>query len=199
VLAAVFGGVAFGLAETLRRPAGQVLLAARILGELEQADAVASVERVGGRSLRARCGPLGSEASLITLSDGARLLVRSERVRILRRGLLRGDTLAATVDLAGCPRLLGALLGRRLVHAFTEGRLVRLRLGERDARPAYRLWLTVRPPWLVLEVSRGTLVPVAVRFLSRRLVGVAAIRSIAPSAGGPRRRPRRASFAGLKS
>ena len=86
VLAAVFGGVAFGLAETLRRPAGQVLLAARILGELEPADAVASVERVGGRSLRARCGPLGSEASLITLSDGARLLVRSERVRILREG-----------------------------------------------------------------------------------------------------------------
>jgi hypothetical protein len=187
VLAAGAGGLAFASTAILPEPSQQVRIATQALGEVVSAHAVASVERIGGRRLEARCVPDGRRASLVVLSDGTKLIVTGIGNG---RPVLRGppgstrQQLEVSAELAGCPRVLGQLLARRVVRAFLHGsgRMIDYHPRRFGIPAGYAIQLTERKPRIVLDVRTHTFEPFSIRILGSAPGAVAAIRELVPIA-----------------
>lgn len=162
--AVAVAAAAFGLQTSLGRPPRPVVLAARAVGEIEQAQVVRTVERLGpGRTLSAVCSSSG-RTSLVSVGDGALLAVRGVRVHALGGIPSRRFHAVVEADLAGCPRLLGLLLQQRVRRALARGDAEHLLVPvRRGSRQAYRIVLTPGPLQVDLEIDRRTLEPLGVR------------------------------------
>jgi hypothetical protein len=152
----------------LPRPSVADHLALKVLSRLEQTRIAGSVIHFHGATVRARCVALPHHRELVSLGDDLRILVRATHVRALtpmrvltsarRRGLL-----AAEADLAG-PR---ALYVRELIgREATRDVVVRV-IGRSPLTSMYLVRLSGAGPRVNLFVSRRTLRPVAVEYLSR--------------------------------
>jgi hypothetical protein len=180
-LATGAGAVAFVLTSTLPRPALQVRLAAAAVGEVDPSAVVASSERIGDVRLRARCAPVGARSSLVVFGDGKRLhLAGAGRALIPRIVGPSRSLLETAAELAGCPRILGRLLARRVEQVFLHGggRLIRYHRGRLGVPADYSIRLTARRPWIVLDLYRRTFEPYAVEVLGARPGGVSVIHEV---------------------
>jgi hypothetical protein len=179
--AAALAAGAFGLVATLERPSADAVLGTRILRALQHHRGFRSVVSIApGTALTGTCRSVSQGRSLVTLSNGERLLVVGERVRALDSSL-SGYGLLAAADLAGCPKLLGLLLRRRVLHSFMEGQTWSSpRPGRYNGRSVYVIPLKRRRPSVKLLIDQRTLAPLAVVFSSPALRGLSAIRSSLP-------------------
>jgi hypothetical protein len=146
---------------TLPRPNRKQRLVARVLSVLHRSRATSAVASIARRRFTARCRILAAGKELVVTSDGARLLVDATRVKPLA-GSRRPAAIRAHAYLAGCPRLLGRMLRRRLLR----GRPVYV--GHRGA--GYELLLADAPAVVVLVVS-PTFTPVEIRYRAGRTRG----------------------------
>ncbi len=176
-LAGLLAAGAFALQMTLQSPTAGDTLAVRVITRLEQIRSVRSDESLSWlKSVKAICTSHETNERVL-LSDGRRLLVAGTRVW-LTGGLWRRPLLvAAEADLAGCPQLLADKLNARLL----AGKQVIEAPIRINGRRAYRLRVSNQPPIIELIVSPATLMPLAIRFSSRRLSGHSRLLSVALS------------------
>ena len=180
-IALVITGGAFALlAVGLPRPSEDERLALRVLAELRSPSGTRGAElRIGTARLVAHCRKVAPGRSVVTISDGTRLLVRGTRIKSFtgaRSGraltsraasLERSELRSAQADLAGVRSLYAAQLRGRLLRGED------VYLGETTVAgvPAHRFRLGRDQPRLELLVGQGTLTPLAASYESRRLTG----------------------------
>lgn len=170
---ALAGAVLALLFTALPRPSANDVIAARVLGRLESMKIHGSVVRIGGAQLHATCTRRKS-GSVVTFDDRTRLLVHRTQVHVLRtpRTLAASDSelMSAEADLGGTRPLYVEELTNRLMTS--EAVVARAYVA---GRPSYRLRLDGSGARVDLYVTRSTLVPIAVDYVSRRLSGTATL------------------------
>jgi len=171
LLAGSLAGVCFSLQAGLRRPSAAEQLAALVVARLERIRSTRTVEVVDG---------LGGVRSVCTAFPRSDQLRFSRRIQYTVVGTnakaVGGRTkhplyLAAQVDLAACPRMIENELSARLL----TGPPVRLYATRYSRVRAYALRINNRPPFVRLLVRRGTLAPLGVEFLGKRVQGFSRI------------------------
>jgi len=175
-------GAAFALlALGLPRTSEDDRLALRVLAELRGPAGIRGAElQIGTRRLIAHCRKVAPGRSVVTISNGARLVVRGTRIKSFtgarssgraltsRAALEESELRSAQVDLAGIRGLYAAQLRGRLLRGED------VYLGETTVAgvSAHRFRLGRDQPRLELLVEQETLTPLAARYESRRLKGM---------------------------
>ena len=188
---ALVAGTAFAVVTTLPRPTEAERLAVRVVQRLQDTRSGGAVLHVDGRALVARCRWLSGSSTLVTLTNGERLVVartrvhdrtrRAGRALTARRSPRDRELLAVKAALAGIHRLYAAALRGRLMRGDEVVVGSTVFRGER----AYRVRVGEDPPAVELLVSGRTLDPVAATYRSRRVAAWS--RLLQP---GPHRRDR---------
>jgi hypothetical protein len=178
------GTAAFGLVSILPHPTRADRIAVRALNVLDREHGAGAVISLDGQRVIAACRRLPSRHSLVTLSDGVRLVLRGTDVGVLdagprfvaSRAPLASAIVSAEADLAGSHTLYAKELIGRLVHR----RPVLVGLTRFDGVAAYRLRLGRDRPRVELLVARRSLRPLAASYQSRWVSGTSRLRL-----GGP--------------
>jgi hypothetical protein len=174
--AAAIVAASFGLIAALPQPTKGDRVAVGVLRYLEHTRGRGGLISIGGHVLLARCTPLSPRRKRITLSDGARFVLRGSHIEkwstaTSRRATRRPDSgvaRAAIADLAGSYALYADELSRPLAH----GKAVVEAMPGRS--PKYRVVLA-RRPYVDLVVDGATLRPLSARFRSARVSAQASL------------------------
>lgn len=170
----VVAASSYALVATLPEPTAGDRLGVRLLHHLEHARAGGAVLHLGRVTIRARCRRVPRGRTLVTLSTGDRLLLAGTRVVERRPRARRGgnggpepgaEFWSVAADLSGSHRLYASLLKGRLLR----GAPIVVGVTRFRGTPAYRVRLGREPPAVELVVARGTLMPLAARYRSKRI------------------------------
>ena len=179
---------AYALVAMLPAPREDERLALRVLQFLDEHRGSGAVMTLGDDVVTASCRKLPPWRSLVTLTDGSRLVLAGTRVGVpTPRGRslesaqpVDGERRAAQADLAGSYGLYALELRSRLVHRrpMLAGTT---RVGD---TPTYVIRLGRDRPRVELLVHRTSLVPVAARYVSARLDGTSRLAAPVDGRGG---------------
>jgi hypothetical protein len=169
LLAAALGAGAFALLATLNGPTPGEELAARMIGRLDAMhEAQTFLTLQGYRSIPTFC-TVSSGRDEIQIGRSLRLQIERAHVSRLSGPQPRPSQLAALAALSACPRFLANGLSARLfADRTTLVRTMRVR-----GRPVDVFVVSNYAHWPVVQlvVARKNLVPIAIRFRSRRFNG----------------------------
>jgi hypothetical protein len=176
--AAGLAGCCFALQAILPRPAEDAQLGARVVSRLEHVRTIRTVEflRPGGRFPAVCRTRPGSDR--IVLGRRIRITVIGTNVYLARAERERPLYPAAQADLAACPRLLE----KELIARLQNGAPLEFAATRYHGTRVYGVRLSARPAVRLL-VRRRALLPVALEYRSRRLIGFSRVTSSTTSAG----------------
>ena len=170
--AAAIAATSYVLLLTLPTPTQGERIGVDVLRYIGTTRGRGSVISLAGRTIRARCKPIGYRRVRITLDDGSSLLLRGTRIRGWRAPLVSGVRVhepaivrVAKAELAGSHHLYSAELRARLQNGddVLAGTLVW------RGMPAYRVRLSSAQPVVELVVAKESSRLLAARFRARTL------------------------------
>lgn len=169
ILAVTVGAGGFALLATLDRATSGEKLAARVIGRLEPMRATRTLLTLDQYRATPTFCMIGRRHDDIWIGPRVRLQITGAHVRQLSGPPQRASELPALAALSACPRFLASGLTARLFG----GRATLVKTERRHGRSAdvFEVSNYERRPIVQLVVARKNLVPIAVRFLSRRVNG----------------------------
>jgi len=169
VLAVTVGAGAFALLATLDRATSGEKLAARVIGRLDPLRATRSLLTFDQFRATPTFCRIGERHDEIWIGRFVRLQITGAHVRQLSGPHQPAFELPALAALSACPRFLASGLIARLF----AGRTTMIKTARGDGRPAdvFEVSKYARRPVVQLVVARRSLVPIAIRFVSRRWSG----------------------------